>query len=229
MNKAAAMQLAAKAGAAGAAAAQGLAGTAAIGMAYLGASGSDPPRGGLQKFIQEIRDCPSKEAEQARVDRELANVRAKFSSTGGLNSYKKKKYVWKLVYIFMLGYEVEFGHMEMISLISSTKYSEKAVGYIAVSLLLRSGDEMMTLVINSMRNDLLSHSNPSQTLALATIANLGGADLREGLFADVQKLLLRSETDASVRKKAALCLLRFFRESPSNATLVSHPVAAANL
>lgn len=31
------------------------------------------------------------------------------------------RYVWKLVYMFMLGYEIDFGHMEMISLISSTK------------------------------------------------------------------------------------------------------------
>lgn len=31
------------------------------------------------------------------------------------------RYVWKLVYMFMLGYEIDFGHMEMVSLISSTK------------------------------------------------------------------------------------------------------------
>lgn len=42
------------------------------------------------------------------------------------------------------------------------RYSEKNVGYIAVSLLLRSGDTMMTLVINSIRNDLNSHSSPAQ-------------------------------------------------------------------
>lgn len=42
------------------------------------------------------------------------------------------------------------------------RYSEKNVGYVAVSLLLRSGDTMMTLVINSIRNDLTSHSSPAQ-------------------------------------------------------------------
>lgn len=148
------------------------------------------------------------------MDKELANIRKKFQGGGGLNSYSKKKYVWKLVYTFMLGYDVDFGHMEMISLISSQKYSEKNVGYIAVSLLLRSGDEMMAVVINSMRNDLMSHSNPAQSLALATIANLGGADLRRGLFGNVQKLLMQRGGDPNIRKKAALCLLRFFREEP---------------
>jgi AP-2 complex subunit alpha len=69
------------------------------------------------------------------------------------------RYVWKLVYIFMLGYEVDFGHMEIIALISSGKFSEKNVGYVAVSLLMKSEDEMMTLVVNSVRNDLVSHNN----------------------------------------------------------------------
>jgi hypothetical protein len=35
--------------------------------------------------------------------------------------------VWKLLYIFMLGYEVDFGHMEALSLISCDKYAEKQV------------------------------------------------------------------------------------------------------
>lgn len=36
-------------------------------------------------------------------------------------AYNKKKYVWKLLYIYMLGYDVDFGHMEAVSLISSYK------------------------------------------------------------------------------------------------------------
>ena len=38
-----------------------------------------------------------------RVEKELANIRQKFNSPEKLNSYHKKKYVWKLVYIFVLG------------------------------------------------------------------------------------------------------------------------------
>lgn len=36
--------------------------------------------------------------------------------------YDRKKYVWKLLYIFMLGYEVEFGHKQAADLIPATKY-----------------------------------------------------------------------------------------------------------
>ena len=55
----------------------------------------------------------NKEQEEARVKKEMANIRQKFASNTALNGYQKKKYVWKLVYMFMLGYDVDFGHMEV--------------------------------------------------------------------------------------------------------------------
>ena len=39
------------------------------------------------------------------------------------------------MYIFVLGYDVDFGRKEAISLMLSTKYSEKVVGYAAVALM----------------------------------------------------------------------------------------------
>lgn len=39
------------------------------------------------------------------------------------------------MYIFVLGYDVDFGHMEAISLMLSQKYPEKVVGYAAVALM----------------------------------------------------------------------------------------------
>jgi AP-2 complex subunit alpha len=95
---------------------------------------------GLQNFISDLRNAKSKEDESKRVSKELANIRSKFTASGSLSSYQKKKYVWKLVYAFMLGYDVDFGHAEVVSLVGSAKYSEKQVGYVAMSLLLKAGD-----------------------------------------------------------------------------------------
>jgi AP-2 complex subunit alpha len=53
-----------------------------------------------------------------------------------LNLAPTCRYVWKLLYIYMLGYDVEFGHMEAVGLISSPKYAEKQVGYMVTSVLL---------------------------------------------------------------------------------------------
>ncbi len=38
-----------------------------------------------------------------------------------LAEYDRKKYVWKLLYIYMLGYEVEFGHKQAADLIPAQK------------------------------------------------------------------------------------------------------------
>jgi AP-2 complex subunit alpha len=35
--------------------------------------------------------------------------------------YDKRKYVWKLLYIYMLGYPVEFGHKQAADLIPQPK------------------------------------------------------------------------------------------------------------
>jgi AP-2 complex subunit alpha len=66
----------------------------------------------------------------------------------------RRRYVWKLLYVYMLGYDVEFGHIEVrllpgsaraalssrgaqaVGLISSPKYAEKLVGYMVTSVLL---------------------------------------------------------------------------------------------
>ena len=35
---------------------------------------------GLTVFISDLRNCPSKEAEMKRVDKEMAHIRSKFTS-----------------------------------------------------------------------------------------------------------------------------------------------------
>jgi AP-2 complex subunit alpha len=85
-------------------------------MSTFFSSVTSQPRG-LHNFIHEIKNCQTKEEERGRVDKELANIRNKFSTSSNLTSYSKQKYVWKLCYIFMLGYEVDFGHLEFISLL----------------------------------------------------------------------------------------------------------------
>lgn len=78
-----------------------------------------------------------------------------------------------MCYIYMLGYDIDFGHVEFISLLSSTKFQEKSVGYMAFTMMMKPGDELMTLVVNSMRNDVIGQLHHGQTLALSAISNIG--------------------------------------------------------
>ena len=51
-------------------------------------------------------------------------------TTGGkksLDGYNRKKYVSKLLFIFLLGNDLEFGHLEAVNLLSAAKFSEKQI------------------------------------------------------------------------------------------------------
>lgn len=44
-----------------------------------------------------------------------------------LDGYHKKKYVCKLLFIFLLGHDIDFGYMEAVNLLSSNRYTEKQI------------------------------------------------------------------------------------------------------
>ncbi|XP_036716139.1 AP-2 complex subunit alpha-2 isoform X4 [Balaenoptera acutorostrata] len=88
---------------------------------------------GLAVFISDIRNCKSKEAEIKRINKELANIRSKFKGDKALDGYSKKKYVCKLLFIFLLGHDIDFGHMEAVNLLSSNRYTEKQIGVVTAA------------------------------------------------------------------------------------------------
>ena len=144
---------------------------------------------GLVQFIADLRNARARELEEKRVNKELANIRQKFKG-GSLNGYQKKKYVCKLLYVYIQGYDVDFGHLEAVNLISSTKYSEKQIGYLAVTLFLHEQHELLHLVVNSIRKDLLDYNELNNCLALHAVANVGGREMGEALASDVHRLLI---------------------------------------
>ncbi|KAL6718468.1 hypothetical protein ACLMJK_004559 [Lecanora helva] len=168
---------------------------------------------GLVQFIADLRNARARDLEEKRINKELANIRQKFKD-GNLNGYHKKKYVCKLLYIYILGWNVDFGHLEAVNLISANKYSEKQIGYLAVTLFLHEQHELLHLVVNSIRKDLQGHNELFNCLALHAIANVGGREMGEALSGDVHMLLISPTSKSFVKKKAALTLLRLYRKYP---------------
>lgn len=138
-----------------------------------------PNMKGLTQFIVDLRNSKDAEEEHKRINLEISNVRSKFSLN--LNSYQKKKYICKLMYVYLLGYtdEVHFGLKQAFSLIESNDYSEKLVGYTLVSVLYsRSSaslktyfEDLFELMWPSLMKDLRSNSEEVNCLALLFIAS----------------------------------------------------------
>ncbi|XP_028257721.1 AP-2 complex subunit alpha-2 isoform X1 [Parambassis ranga] len=169
---------------------------------------------GLAVFISDIRNCKSKEAEIKRINKELANIRSKFKGDKALDGYSKKKYVCKLLFIFLLGHDIDFGHMEAVNLLSSNKYTEKQIGYLFISVLVNSNSDLIRLINNAIKNDLASRNPTFMNLALHCIANVGSREMAEAFASDIPNILVAGDTMDSVKQSAALCLLRLNRTSP---------------
>ncbi|XP_021119681.1 AP-2 complex subunit alpha-2 isoform X2 [Heterocephalus glaber] len=169
---------------------------------------------GLAVFISDIRNCKSKEAEIKRINKELANIRSKFKGDKALDGYSKKKYVCKLLFIFLLGHDIDFGHMEAVNLLSSNRYTEKQIGYLFISVLVNSNSELIRLINNAIKNDLASRNPTFMGLALHCIANVGSREMAEAFAGEIPKILVAGDTMDSVKQSAALCLLRLYRASP---------------
>ncbi|KAI3359400.1 hypothetical protein L3Q82_002904 [Scortum barcoo] len=186
----------------------------------------------------------SKEAEIKRINKELANIRSKFKGDKALDGYSKKKYVCKLLFIFLLGHDIDFGHMEAVNLLSSNKYTEKQIiqvlmpfiicdeqemlskqnnvdsgslfqeGYLFISVLVNSNSELIRLINNAIKNDLSSRNPTFMCLALHCIANVGSREMAEAFASEIPRILVAGDTMDSVKQSAALCLLRLYKTSP---------------
>ncbi|XP_065039186.1 AP-2 complex subunit alpha-2 isoform X3 [Musa acuminata AAA Group] len=173
---------------------------------------------GLSVFISDVRNCQNKEQERLRVDKELGNIRTRFKNEKALTHYKKKKYVWKMLYIYMLGYDVDFGHMEAVSLISAPKYPEKQVGYIVTSCLLTENHEFLRMVINTVRNDIIGRNETFQCLALTMVKTMRALqyfptiedpNTRRALFEVLQRILMGTDVVKNVNKNNAAHAILF--------------------
>ena len=79
-------------------------------------------------------------------------------------------------------------------------------------LLLDENQEVLTLVTNSLKNDLNSTNQYVVGLALCTLGNIASIEMSRDLFGEVEKLLAIS--NPYIRRKAALCAMRISRKVP---------------
>lgn len=92
---------------------------------------------GLTQFIVDLRNSKDQDEEDKKINLEINNIKTKFNNSN-LNGYQRKKYVCKLIYIYLIGNPnlVDFGLKESFQLLQSNIFSEKKLGYIAVATLL---------------------------------------------------------------------------------------------
>lgn len=170
---------------------------------------------GLSHFIRDIRETTgNKKMEEQRVKNELAKIKEKFVDDSQMSLYDRKKYVCKLMFITMLGYPVEFGHLEGLKLMAEEAPSEKLIGYLSISVLLQHNSPIIALSTHTIHRDLLSGVEFNVGLALTAISNIGNNIFLENMHNGVQQIALKGECNLETLKKCILALLCIFRKYP---------------
>lgn len=170
---------------------------------------------GLSQFVADLRAVGSSEAETTRVQSELASLKRKIArsrKSHDVGGYETKKIVAKLIHIYLLGYDVEFGHEEMLNLLRSDRYSEKMFGYLGMSLLPATQADQ-NIASDLSIEDLRAQNDLFTGLALNYISTLKHVDRR--IVPEIYKVLVSPTSPASVTRKAALTLAHCFKADNS--------------
>ncbi|KAF2652969.1 AP-1 complex subunit gamma-1 [Lophiostoma macrostomum CBS 122681] len=165
----------------------------------------------LKQFIRNVRAAKTIADERAVVQKESAAIRASFREESG-DSGVRRNNVAKLLYLFTLGERTHFGQIECLKLLASPRFADKRLGYLGTMLLLDENQEVLTLVTNSLKNDLNHPNQYIVGLALCTLGNIASVEMSRDLFPEVETIL--ASANPYIRRKAALCAMRICRKVP---------------
>ncbi|KAJ2580665.1 clathrin associated protein complex large subunit [Coemansia sp. RSA 1836] len=172
----------------------------------------------LKDLIRAVRVCKTAADERGVIQRESAAIRTSFKEVDSQDA--RYVNIQKLLYIYLLGYPVQFGQLECLKLVASPKFADKRVGYLGVTLLLDEKQDILTLLTNSLKTDMHSTDDYIVGLALGTLSNVASSEVAYDLVDEVERLL--DSPRSFLRKKATLAGVRIIRREPELFTPFLH-------
>jgi len=161
----------------------------------------------LTDLVRGIRN--NKEGESKYIAQCLEEIKQELRQ---YNLSVKANAVAKLNYLQMLGYDISWAGFNIIEVMSSTKFTEKRIGYLAASQSFHQDTEVLMLATNMIRKDLSSTSMYEAGLTLSSLSCFLSPDLARDLSNDVMSLL--TSTKPYLRKKGVLLLYKVFLRYP---------------
>jgi len=161
----------------------------------------------LTDLVRGIRN--NKEGENKYIAQCLEEIKQELRQ---YNLSVKANAVAKLNYLQMLGYDISWAGFNVIEVMSSTKFTEKRIGYLAASQSFHQDTEVLMLATNMIRKDLSSTSMYEAGLTLSSLSCFLSPDLARDLANDVMSLL--TSTKPYLRKKGVLLLYKVFLRYP---------------
>lgn len=181
------------------------------------------------ELIKAIGESKSKQEEDRIILKEVQRLKAKLetpaSHTPGappaqnilMTSKKRaKEFLVRLLYVEMLGHDASFGYIKAVELAASASLFHKRTGYLVCGACLPPDHEFRFMLVNQMQRDLQSANILEVCGGIIAATNLITSDMVPAVAGEVTKLL--SHDSATIRKKAIICLHRFYQLAPEVVT-----------
>ena len=136
----------------------------------------------------------------------------------------RPRIVAKMMFLNILGENVSYGQMDVITLMTQDRFSHKKIGYLAAEVLLDETSELTILLTQTVLKDIQSNNPGVQVLALSLIANIGSQDMCQAVATEVQKLMVGG--NKYVLKAAAMAAVRIVQRVPELAETFKSGVQA---
>lgn len=168
----------------------------------------------LRDLIRAYRACTSRYEERALVKKEAAHIRDLFREG---DKHFRRQNIAKLLFFHMNGYPTDFGVNECIKLCASSKFADKRIAYLGMTILVDETDQVLMLITNSLKQDLNNADINIVSLALNVMADIASAEMLRELMPEVETLL--KSPNPHIRKKAGLAAVRAVRKLSSEETI----------
>lgn len=124
----------------------------------------------------------------------------------GQDMDQKATALLKLVYLEMFGHDMSWASFNVLEVMSSPKYLQKRVGYLAAVQSFRPDTEVLMLAENLLKKDLNSPDKATMALPMTTIPHVINPSMANSLLTDLLPRL--SHSNAAIRKKTVVTLYR---------------------
>jgi AP-3 complex subunit delta len=173
----------------------------------------------LQDVVKGIR--ASKRDTALYISQCIAEIKTEINSS---DMYIKANALQKLTFLHMMGYSMSWASFATIEVMSSPRFAQKRIGYLAASQGFHKDTDVILLSTNLLKKELRSANVGGSMagvyeagLAINCISNIVTPELAQDLLPEMTNLT--SHPQPYVRKKALLCLFKLFVQYPQGLRL----------
>lgn len=163
----------------------------------------------LHDLIRGIRAAKDVSAREKFLNNAISECRVEASSP---DMEVKTQAILKLSYLEMYGYDMSWASFHVLEVMSSPKFQQKRVGYLAAIQSFRTDTDILMLTTNLLKKDINSAHHLEISVALSGIASIVTPSLAQDLSDDILKMLKHSKP--YIRKKAILAMYKVFLQFP---------------